>query len=581
MRRDRAGDSTRPKKGVRYHFGFLWRFVVFALPFWSAEHKWMNRGRLALIAALTVAQVAVQVGLNSWSARLYNALEARQLDTFLQQIVTFVALLLASLFVFSVSLYVKRRLQFAWRVWLTKNTLSTWMAEGRHYQLGLIAGDHDNPDGRIAEDIRVTTESAVDLGQSLFYCILLLGTFVSVLWELSGVIHVEIGGTVIAIPGFMVFIALTYSVIGTSMALWAGLPLVGASNLRQTVEANFRFGLARAREYSESIALIGGDTDERIHLQELLRGVRRGWESQTDSLVRIILFTTAYSVLASPFPLLVAAPRYIMGLITLGTLMQMAQAFQQVTAALSFPIDNLSNIAQWRASVERVMALQEALGQLQEKLGENRIEVRHEGDVLQFAGVRVMEHDAVPLMHEITAEIGPGEHVLIEGDTQLCHTLLLAVTGLWPWGTGKVTLPADANIFIASDRPYLPVGALGEAVCYPLALGVCSPTNIDSALRRVGLSDWAEHLGVVENWDHVLSAAQKQRLSFARILLHRPDWIFLAEATNALDEATQREMAQMLVEELPSAAVVAVGRTGLFDGFFRRVLHVEAETASR
>ncbi|MCW0232107.1 MAG: ABC transporter ATP-binding protein/permease [Ferrovibrio sp.] len=566
---------------MRYHFGFLWRFVVFALPFWSAEHKWMNRGRLALIAALTVAQVAVQVGLNSWSARLYNALEARQLDTFLQQIVTFVALLLASLFVFSVSLYVKRRLQFAWRVWLTKNTLSTWMAEGRHYQLGLIAGDHDNPDGRIAEDIRVTTESAVDLGQSLFYCILLLGTFVSVLWELSGVIHVEIGGTVIAIPGFMVFIALTYSVIGTSMALWAGLPLVGASNLRQTVEANFRFGLARAREYSESIALIGGDTDERIHLQELLRGVRRGWESQTDSLVRIILFTTAYSVLASPFPLLVAAPRYIMGLITLGTLMQMAQAFQQVTAALSFPIDNLSNIAQWRASVERVMALQEALGQLQEKLGENRIEVRHEGDVLQFAGVRVMEHDAVPLMHEITAEIGPGEHVLIEGDTQLCHTLLLAVTGLWPWGTGKVTLPADANIFIASDRPYLPVGALGEAVCYPLALGVCSPTNIDSALRRVGLSDWAEHLGVVENWDHVLSAAQKQRLSFARILLHRPDWIFLAEATNALDEATQREMAQMLVEELPSAAVVAVGRTGLFDGFFRRVLHVEAETASR
>lgn len=581
MRRDRAGDSTRPKKGVRYHFGFLWRFVVFALPFWSAEHRWMNRGRLALIAALTVAQVAVQVGLNSWSARLYNALEARQLDTFLQQIVTFVALLLASLFVFSVSLYVKRRLQFAWRVWLTKNTLSTWMAEGRHYQLGLIAGDHDNPDGRIAEDIRVTTESAVDLGQSLFYCILLLGTFVSVLWELSGVIHVEIGGMVIAIPGFMVFIALTYSVIGTSMALWAGLPLVGASNLRQTVEANFRFGLARAREYSESIALIGGDTDERIHLQELLRGVRRGWESQTDSLVRIILFTTAYSVLASPFPLLVAAPRYIMGLITLGTLMQMAQAFQQVTAALSFPVDNLSNIAQWRASVERVMALQEALGHLQEKLGENRIEVRHEGDVMQFAGVRVMEHDAVPLMHEITAEIGPGEHVLIEGDTQLCHTLLLAVTGLWPWGTGKVTLPADANIFIASDRPYLPVGALGEAVCYPLALGVCSPANIDSALRRVGLSDWAEHLGVVENWDHVLSAAQKQRLSFARILLHRPDWIFLAEATNALDEATQREMAQMLVEELPSAAVVAVGRTGLFDGFFRRVLHVEAETASR
>ena len=581
MKQDTPADSTRPKTRLRDHGGFLWRFVLFALPFWSAEHKWMNRGRLALIAALTVAQVAVQVGLNSWSARLYNAIEGRHLEAFLELIVTFVLLLLASILVFSITLYTKRRLQFAWRVWITKNTLSVWMAQGRHYQLGLIVGEHDdNPDGRIAEDIRVTTESAVDLGQALFYCILLFGTFVAVLWTISGVIHVEIGGAVIPIPGFMVFVALTYSAIGTSLALWAGFPLVGASNLRQTVEANFRFGLARAREYSESIALIGGDTDERTHLQELLRGVRRGWERQTYGLVRIIVFTTAYGVLANPFPLLVAAPRYIMGLISLGTLMQMAQAFSQVTAALAFPVDNLSGIALWRASVERVMALQDALGGLQEKLGANRIEVRHEGDSLHFDGVRVMEHDAVPLMHELTAEIGPGEHVLIEGKTPICHKLILAVAGLWPWGAGKVTLPAGANIFIATDRPYVPVGPLGEAVCYPMTLGVCVPDDINSALSRVGLGDWAGHLGVVENWEAVFSVAQQQRLSFARMLLHRPDWIFLSEATNALDAAAQREMAELLVKEFPSATVVAAGRVGLFDGFFQRVLHVEAETAS-
>ena len=581
MKQDTAAASTRPKRGMLEHCGFLWRFVLFALPFWSAEHKWRNRGRLALIATLTVAQVAVQVGLNSWSARLYNAIEGRLLEAFLELIVTFVLLLLASILVFSITLYTKRRLQFAWRVWITKNTLSVWMAQGRHYQLGLIVGEHDdNPDGRIAEDIRVTTESAVDLGQALFYCILLFGTFVAVLWTLSGIIHVEIGGTVIPIPGFMVFVALTYSAIGTSLALWAGFPLVGASNLRQTVEANFRFGLARAREYSESIALIGGDTDERTHLQELLRGVRRGRERQTYGLVRIIVFTTAYGVLANPFPLLVAAPRYIMGLISLGTLMQMAQAFSQVTAALAFPVDNLSGIALWRASVERVMALQDALGGLQEKLGENRIEVRHEGDSLHFDGVRVMEHDAVPLMHELTAEIGPGEHVLIEGKTPICHKLILAVAGLWPWGAGKVTLPAGAKIFIATDRPYVPVGPLGEAVCYPMTLGACVPDDINSALRRVGLGDWAGHLGVSENWEAVFSVAQQQRLSFARMLLHRPDWIFLSEATNALDAAAQRELAELLVKEFPSATIVAVGRVGLLDGFFQRVLHVEAETAS-
>jgi putative ATP-binding cassette transporter len=246
--------------------------------------------------------------------------------------------------------------------------------------------------------------------------------------------------------------------------------------------------------------------------------------------------------------------------------MQMAQAFSQVTAALAFPVDNLSGIAQWRASVERVMALQNALNGLQEKLGANRIEMRREGNSLQLAGVRVMEHNAVPLMNEMTAEIGPGEHVLIEGETQLCHKLILAIAGLWPWGAGKVTLPAGANVFIASVRPYLPVGALGEAVCYPLSLGVCVPDDINRALRRVGLSEWAGHLGVVESWDHVLSAAQQQRLSFARMLLHRPDWIFLAEATNALDEAGQREIAELLVAEFPSAAVVAAGRAEFSTG---------------
>ncbi len=577
MTNDTATGSPRPETGMRGHANFFWRFILFALPFFSAEHKWMNRGRLALIATLTIAQVAVQVGLNSWSAKLYNAIEARHLDAFVDLIGTFALLLLASILVFSITLYTKRRLEFAWRVWITKNTLSVWMAQGRHYQLGLVAGEQgDNPDGRIAEDIRVTTESAVELGQALFYCILLFGTFVDVLWRISGVVHVDIGGTNIAIPGYMVFIALTYSAIGTSLALWAGYPLVAASNLRQTVEANFRFGLARAREYSESIALIRGDTDERTRLQELLRGVRRGWESQTYGLVRIIVFTTAYGVLANPFPLLVAAPRYIMGFISLGTLMQTAQAFSQVTAALAFPVDNLSGISLWRASVERVMALQNAMSQLEEKLGQNRVEVAHEGQSLQLTGVCVTQHDGVPVMEEITADIGPGEHVRIEGPPRICHRLVLAIAGLWPWGAGKVTLPVDANIFIATDRPYLPVGTLGESVCYPLTLGVCVPEDVNSALRRVGLGDWVGHLAVTESWETVLSAAQQQRLSFARMLLHRPDWIFLAEATNALDAAAQREMAEVLVAEFPKATVVAVGRSGLSDGFFQRVLPVKA-----
>lgn len=573
-------DDAPPKKGMRHHGQFLWNFLLFALPFWSAEHKWMNRGRLALIAVLTVAQVAVQVGLNSWSAKFYNAIEGRHLEAFLDLIVQFVGYLVASILVFSITLYTKRRLEFAWRVWITRNTLSAWMAQGHHYQLGLIASEHDdNPDGRIAEDIRVTTESAVELGQAAFYCILLFCTFVDVLWELSGVIHVDIRGLAIAIPGYMVFVALVYSGIGTSLALWAGFPLVGASNLRQTVEANFRFGLARSREYSESIALIGGDNDERTRLQDLLRGVRRGWESQTYGLVRLIVFTTAYGVLANPFPLLVSAPRYILGYINLGTLMQTAQAFSQVTAALAFPVDNLSGISLWRASVERVMALQDALRRLQEKLGTNRIEVKHEGISLRLDGVQIMEHDGTLLTKPMTAEVSPGQHVRIEGKTPVCHKLLLAGGGLWPWGAGTVTLPEGARTFIATDRPYIPVGHLGDAVCYPTRLGHCEPDEIGAALHRAGLGEWADKLDVVENWESVFSLAQQQRLSFARMVLHKPNWIFLSEATNALDPAGQREIAELLTKEFPSATIVAVGRTALFDDFFQRVMHVE-ETAA-
>jgi vitamin B12/bleomycin/antimicrobial peptide transport system ATP-binding/permease protein len=351
---------------------FLRRFARSALPFWSGPHRWRNRGRVAALLLLSIGQVAIQVSLNFWSARLYNAIEQRAFDRFLAQMLTFAMLLVASMTVFTLQVRAKRRLQFAWRVWLSNSVLDRWMDRGRQHQLDFVPGEHDNPDGRIAEDARIATESAVDLGQSLFYCVLLLVSFVDVLWTLSGEVHLWLGGTRVAVPGHLVWIALAYSSVATSLALWVGRPLVGASNLRQTLEADFRFGLVHARENTEAIALIRGEADERGHLLNLLEGVRAGWERQTASLTRIMLFTSAYSLLATPFPILVAAPRYIMGMITLGALMQTAQAFQQVTAALSWPVDNLATIAQWRASAERVLAIQDSLAALDRLLASPR-----------------------------------------------------------------------------------------------------------------------------------------------------------------------------------------------------------------
>jgi putative ATP-binding cassette transporter len=574
--------ADRPERGSLHGpgNGFLGRFLRFALPFWSAGHKWRNRARAGAIVLLTALQVAVQVGLNFWSARLYNAIEQRALDQFLAQLLTFAGLLAASMAVFACTLRVKRRLQFAWRVWISKTVLEDWMASGRHYQLGMIPGEHDNPDGRIAEDIRIATESALDLAQSLLYCIMLLVTFVGVLWTVSGTLHFSLFGMHVAVPGYLVFIALGYATTGTSLALWVGRPLVSASNLRQTVEADFRFGLVHAREYAEAIALIGGDADERARLLDLLRDVRLGWDVQTAGLTRIILFTSAYSVLASPFPLLVSAPRYILGFITLGTLMQTAQAFQQVTASLSWPVDNLAIITQWRASVERVLALRESLGRLDAMLagaGQGHIARRREGKALRFEALRITRPDGAGIMRALTAEVGDGAHVRIEGAPAVSRKLMLAIAGLWPWGEGAVCLPEQAQLFFLTDRPYLPIGSLAGAICYPAELGICPAAEIAVALGRVGLAELAGRLGEHDNWEQALSLSQQQRLGFARLLVHRPNWIFLAEATNALDLASQHDMAELLRTEFPGAAVLAIGADGLFDHFFQRTLRVEPE----
>ncbi len=545
--------------GLRAHARFLWRFACFAWPFWTTHRRAINRTRAAALILLTAAQVALQAGLNLWTAGLYDALQRRALDRFLTLILLFAALLGATMLVTALHLRVKRRLQFAWRVWVSRTALEGWMEAGRHYQLGLVPGDHDNPDGRIAEDIRITTESAIELGVSLLYCLMLLATFVGVLWSLSGTVHLPIGTHPLAIPGHLVWIALAYAAIGTTLALKAGTPLIGASYLRQSVEADFRFALAGAREHGEAIALAGGEPDERRRLLVRLRAVRDGWDQQTGGLTRIILFTSAYGVLASPLPVLIAAPRFILGLITLGTLMRTAQAFQQVAAALSWPVDNLATLAQWRASVERVLALRDALATLDATLGRHRIGRDTSDGALILTDLCVTTHEGKPLLGPLSARIAPGERVRLTGPPAAARTLIQAIAGLWPWGGGRIALPSGARLFVAAGLPYLPSGPLAAAVCYPGPSETCATTAIEDALRRAGLPELVPDLATAADWETRLTSAQQQRLAIARCLLARPDWICLADATSALDPADARALAATLRTALPGSAMIVAG----------------------
>lgn len=575
------GDGAMAADAVVRPPNFLRRFLILAAPYWSGDERWRARSLAAALVALTIAQVFVPIMINLWSAQLFDSLEQRSMDRFLLQIAALGVILVVSMLITGTHMWVKRRIQLEWRRWLTRRLVAGWMYEGRHFQITHIPGEHDNPDGRIAEDVRNATEAAIDLAHSLVYCVLLLVSFTRILWSLSGVLTVEIAGHVLQIPGHMVGVALLYAGAGTAAAMLVGRPLVRAVNKRQTFEANFRFGLVHARENSEAIALIHGESDERRRILDLFRGIERAWNRQTAALARIFLFTSGYSVLSTAFPILVAAPRYIAGSISLGELMQTAQAFQQMAAALSWPVDNLARWAEWRASVERVLALAEVLQDLEEDVEPGREAIRVEaveGPSLVFQDLCVANPDGEVMVLGFNAEIAPGERVLISGDPGAAVKLFKVVAGLWPWGQGRVALPSDAVIFFMPQRPYLPIGPLGEAVGYPAHPGAFPPEEIALALERVGLPHLAARLDETDAWERAMTLGEQQRIGFARLLLHRPDWIFLQEATDALDPESEEDMMLLLQDEFRDATVITVGYHDQLEAFHQRKLMLVRST---
>lgn len=561
---------------------FTRQFLRLAGAYWSSEDRFKVWSLTMLLAGLTVAQVVVPVMINGWSQRLFDALEQHSMDRFMVQIGALSIILVASMTVTATHLAVKRRMQLGWRRWLTRRLLDDWMDAGRHFQVKFMPGHHDNPDGRIAEDIRNVTESAIDLAHSFVYCVLLLASFAQILWSLSGDLPVEILGLQLNIPGHMVWVAMLYATAGTGAALLLGRPLVRAVDKRQTVEANFRFGLVRARENSEAIALVHGEGDERRRLTDLFRGIQYGWNFQTGALIKIFLFTSGYSVLSTAFPVIVAAPRYIAGAITLGVLMQTAQAFQQMAAALSWPIDNLAKGAEWRASVDRVLGLHDALQDLKEDVSHvDRHTIAVEtstGPVLAFRDLAVANPDGMAVVVGFDAEIGLGERVLISGDPRAAVKLFKVVARLWPWGQGRVELPAGASIFFMPQRPYLPIGTLRDAISYPSPPDGFDDETLGSVLDRVGLAHQVHRLDESDAWEQRLTAGDQQRLGFARLLLHRPNWIFIQEATDTLDGDSEEDMMRLVQEEFEGATIITVGYRPALEAYHQRKLTLVRNT---
>lgn len=553
-------------------------FAVVACGFWTAPRyragAWVLVGALV---ALGVVNVGIALWLNIWNRDFFNALEKREVARLFELLWTLAALVVVAALAVMIQLHVKRRLQVTWRAWLSQVTILRWLSAGRQYQLGLLAEDVDNPDGRIAEDIRISTELAVEFAQSILQCVLQLFTFLGVLWVLSGSLPIKLFGFEIDVPGYMVWCAVAYAVIGSSVTYLLGRGLIDAGNVRQSREADFRSGLTRARENAEGIALMHGEPDERLRLRGSLFELRTAWNVQTRGQGNLSLLTSSLAYLAPIVPLLVALPRYLGGQIALGGLMQTASAFSSVQWALSWLIDNFPRFAEWRASTNRVVQLHLALTVLEDSAeapDSARIVLHPAGDadLLRMIELGLARPSGEMLVAEAEIEIRRPERVLIRGESGSGKsTIMRAVAGVWPWGRGAIHLP-KGNITFMPQKPYFPLGSLRDVMLYPVAPEGITDDDLRDMLHKVGLDHLRDRLDETERWDHILSGGEQQRVAFARVLVHKPAWIFMDEATSALDETGQENIMNLLIDTLPETSVVSIGHRPGLEAFHNREL---------
>ncbi|MDB5380084.1 MAG: transporter ATP-binding protein [Rubritepida sp.] len=544
------------------------------------------RWLLFFLLALTVAQVAIQIRLNLWNRDFFNALENRDFAAFRTQILVFLGFAALSMGVAVYQLYVKQLAQLRWREWLTQHLTEAWLRDGRHYQLEM-AGSTDNPDQRISEDVRISTDLALDFGVGIINSLMMLTAFIGILWTVSGPLHLAFSGHEVEIPGYMVWAALLYALLGTFLTWMVGRPMVRLNVERTTAEADFRFGLNRARESGEGIALIRGEADERRGLIGLFEEVKSSWRGLMRSQRNLMWLTSAYGTLAMIFPTIVASPAYFAGAITLGGLMQIGAAFGQVQGALNWFVDNFGLIAQWRSAVQRVVTFRDVIEELDTLIddpSQPTIEVHEtDEDKLVLNNLEVAFSNGTTVIANASAEILAGERVLIKGESGSGKsTLFRAIGGLWPWGAGEIRTPPRESMMFMPQRPYLPLGTLRTAIAYPAGPDAFQAEEVAEALRKVGLEQFVEQLENEDRWDRVLSLGEQQRLAFARLLLQKPRWIFMDEATAALDEANQDAMMQLVLDELPEAGLISIGhRPGLAAFHTRSLDLLRAEGGAR
>ncbi len=399
-----------------------------------------------------------------------------------------------------------------------------------------------------------------------------LCSFFMILWNLSGPLNFTMAGIAITIPGYMLWAAVIYAVVGSGLVQRIGRKLARLYFEQQRYEADFRFSLVRLRENAEGVALYRGEGDESLRLSERFARVVDNWLAIMRLNKALLWFSTFYSQLAVIFPFVVGAPRYFSGAIKLGTLIQISNAFGTVQDALSWFINSYTEIANWRASVDRLTSFDQAIAEALAQ-GEGAINVSTSPEAaLSIKHATVEMPDGRPLVTANT-KITEGEHVLVAGPSGSGKsTLFRAIAGIWPYGMGEIVLPQLRRLLFLPQKPYVPIGSLRNAVTFPAKPGAFSDPEIIEALRACRLDDKAGFLDQEDHWDRRLSPGEQQRLAVARALLQKPDWLFLDEATSALDPELETRLYEMIRERLPKTTLLSIAHRTSLDAFHERRL---------
>ncbi len=562
---------------TRQFFADVWYLTK---SYWQSEEKKKAFFLLACIIALTLGIVYMLVQLNTWNNSFYSALQNYETDKIFAELIHFSWLAAIYIILAVYSYYLQQTLILNWRRWLTTRFIDIWLKNKTYYNLQMFGKDTDNPDQRISEDVRQFVEMTLSFAIGILKAFCTFASFVVILYQLSGPLSFSFAGHTWTINGYMLWASLIYSIIGTYITHKVGHKLVKLNFVQQRYEADFRFSMMRLRESAESVAFYEGEAQEGSVFKQRFKQLLDNFWKLVNKQKQLVFLNSGYSQIAIIFPFVVAMNRYLSKQISLGGLMQVASAFGRVQDSLSYFVDMYSSIAQWQAVVMRLTYFGRHMHDVSQQAQRFQVERFAAADAVMLEDMQINLPDGSKLLGDLNFTLQPGHNVLIKGVSGCGKsTLLRAISGIWPFVEGKISLPERSKLMFIPQKPYLPLGTLREALNYP-GNKPCSDEELVFLMDLCQIGYLKDKLGVEADWSHVLSVGEQQRLAFVRAHLQQPQWLFLDEATSALDEETEAAMYSLLAERLQQTTVVSVGHRSTLNKYHELALRLNKATQS-